>query len=198
MLVLGVPAGILTMVLGAPIVAPVVGWAVACAAYVVATWAAVRGLDAGATREHALAEDPSRGITETALLLATVVSLAAVGVMLTTAGESDLTNRVYGVLAVASVAGSWLLIHTLYTLRYAAAYYGGDHAGGISFNTDEPPRYVDFAYTSFTVGMTYQIADTNLESSDLRSLALRHAVLSYLFGTVIVVTAINLALSLVG
>lgn len=196
MLVTGVPAGVLTAVTGAPTVAPVVGWGVACAAYVVSVWLVVRRLDADGTRDHALAEDPSRQFSETTLLLATVVSLAAV-VTLLLAGDGDRVNRVYAGLALLSVAFSWLLIHTVFMLRYAAAYYGGDRAGGIDFNATEPPRYVDFAYVAFTVGMTYQIADTDLQSSELRSVALRHALLSYLFGTVIVVTAINLALSLV-
>lgn len=195
MVVTGVPAAVVTAATGAPTVAPVLGWGVACAAYVASVWFVVRSLDAEGTRSHALSEDPSRQFSETSLLLATVVSLAAV-VTLLLAGDSERLNRVYAALALLSVAFSWLLIHTIFMLRYAAAYYG-DRAGGIDFNSSEPPRYGDFAYVAFTVGMTYQIADTDLQSSALRSVALRHALLSYLFGTVIVVTAINLALSLV-
>lgn len=196
MIATGVPVGVVTAATGAPAVAPVVGWGAACAAYVLSVWLVVHRLDADGTRDHALTEDPSRQFSETTLLLATLVSLVAV-VILLLAGDSDRVSRLYAGLALASVAFSWLLIHTIFVLRYAASYYGGDRAGGIDFNTTEPPRYVDFAYVAFTVGMTYQIADTDLQSSELRSIALRHGLLSYLFGTVIVVTAINLALSLV-
>jgi uncharacterized membrane protein len=98
-------------------------------------------------------------------------------------------------VAVVSVALSWGLIHTLFTLRYASLYYW-DQEGGIDFNQDEPPRYSDFAYLAFTLGMTFQVSDTNLQSNDIRATALRHGLLSYVFGSVILATLINLIVGL--
>ncbi|HXL15932.1 MAG TPA: DUF1345 domain-containing protein, partial [Streptosporangiaceae bacterium] len=64
--------------------------------------------------------------------------------------------------------------------------------GGVDFNQDEQPCYRDFAYLALTVGMTFQVSDTNLRTTAIRATALRHALLSYLFGTVILAATINL------
>ena len=86
-------------------------------------------------------------------------------------------------------------MHTVYTLQYARLYYS-DEPGGIDFNQAAPPRYADFAYLSLTMGMTFQVSDTDLQTSTIRATALRQALLSYLFGVVIVATTINLIASL--
>jgi uncharacterized membrane protein len=44
--------------------------------------------------------------------------------------------------------------------------------------------------------MTFQIADTDLRSSAIRVTVLRHALLSYLFGAVILAAAINLVVGI--
>jgi uncharacterized membrane protein len=44
--------------------------------------------------------------------------------------------------------------------------------------------------------MTYQVSDTPLTSKILRRTALRHTLLSYLFGVVIVATTINVVAGL--
>ncbi|MDR6438371.1 putative membrane protein [Paenarthrobacter nicotinovorans] len=96
---------------------------------------------------------------------------------------------------------SWMLVQTLFTLRYAELYYSRDaHAGGsvggISFNQDRPPQYTDFAYLATSLGMTYQVSDTNLGNHSIRLEALKHSLLSYLFGTVILAVTINLVIGL--
>jgi len=40
--------------------------------------------------------------------------------------------------------------------------------------------------------MTFQVSDTDLTSKAMRRLALRHALLSYMFGALIIATTINL------
>jgi len=65
-------------------------------------------------------------------------------------------------------------------LRHALLYYTGSD-GGINFNQDDPPRYTDFAYLAFTVGMTFQVSATDLKTHLIRATALRHALLSYLW-----------------
>ena len=61
----------------------------------------------------------------------------------------------------------------------------------VDFNADELPDYLDFAYLAFTIGMTYQVSDTALHTKPMRRMALRHALLSYVFGTAIIAVAIN-------
>lgn len=55
-----------------------------------------------------------------------------------------------------------------------------------------PPDDRDFAYVALTLGMTFQVSDTELQNSDIRATALRHALLSYVFGAVILAAAVNL------
>jgi uncharacterized membrane protein len=90
---------------------------------------------------------------------------------------------------------SWVAIHTVFTLRYAQLYYSGA-PGGIDFNQPEPPAYVDFAYLAFTIGMAFQVSDTGLQTRKIRATVLRQALLSYVFGVVIVAMTINLTMEL--
>jgi len=116
--------------------------------------------------------------------------LGAVAVLLVQAANSSGIAEILQVgLGVVSVVASWAVVHTIFALRYARIYYS--HKGGIDFNSDQPPQYSDFAYLAFTIGMTFQVSDTAFIIPELRRIALRHALLSYLFGTVIVATTIN-------
>ena len=51
-------------------------------------------------------------------------------------------------------------------------------------------------YVALTLGMTYQVSDTTLTDKSIRMTALRHAFLSFLFGTGVVATAINIVAGL--
>jgi uncharacterized membrane protein len=174
----------------------VIVWAVSAAGFSGWTWTSIWAMDASDTRRHATREDPSRATTDLFLLAATLVSLVDVGYVLVRASHSHGSTRPWlAGLALVSVALSWLVVHTLFTLRYARVYYGGT-PGGIDFNQEEPPRYGDFAYLAMSIGMTYQVSDTDLTSHPMRVTALRHALLSFMFGTVILGTTINLIVSL--
>ena len=175
--------------------AATVGWAVAALVYTGSVWAATLRFDAAQTRAHASREDPERGVGDTLVLLLSVASLVSVGFVLVAASDASGTTRAaIAGLAVVSVALSWVLLHTLYALRYASLYYAA--GAGIDFNQREDPRYTDFAYLSFTLGMTYQVADTSITTHTIRSAALGHALLSFLFGSVILATTINLVAGL--
>ncbi len=90
---------------------------------------------------------------------------------------------------------SWAAVHTVFTLRYASLYHL--EGGGIDFTEgDRLPDYRDFAYVAFTIGMTFQVSDTDLTSFTIRRTALRHALLAYLFGIVIVAITINVVAGL--
>ncbi|MGA0568578.1 DUF1345 domain-containing protein [Rathayibacter sp. KR2-224] len=196
MALVGVVAGVASALLGAQADAPAIGWDAACITYVVWAWVSVRRLDDDQTRKHATREDPSRASADILLIIASIVSLGAIGVSLVTASSGNSVDKALApALAVVSVGLSWLLIHTLFTLRYARLYYTHPD-GGIDFNMDEPPHYIDFAYLAFTVGMTFQVSDTNLHSREIRAAVLKHMLLSYLFGSVIVATTVNLVAGL--
>jgi uncharacterized membrane protein len=171
-------------------------WGAAGLAIVVAVWLRIRRMDASETRAHAQAEDFSRPAADLAVLSACAASLVAIGFTLVRAGDHSGTDKaLLIVLAVVVVAISWATVHTVYTVTYGDLYYGSP-VGGIDFNKDEPPDYRDFAYLAFTIGMTYQVSDTSLTEKRLRRVALRHAMLSFVFGTVILALAINTVASL--
>ena len=99
-------------------------------------------------------------------------------------------------LALLSVSLSWIVVHTVYALRYAHLFYTGD--GGIDFPGTKAPGYGDFAYLSLTIGMTFQVSDTDVSSHDVRMTVLRHALLSYLFGFAVIALTINVVAGLIG
>lgn len=196
MLAAGLAAGVIAAFTIGAEYAPTVGWAVACCVFLVWVWALVGRLDEKATKARAILEDPTRGIAELLTVIASVASLAAVGILIVSAKDAKGAAEVgVPILAVVSVGLSWALVHTLFTLRYARLYYTGP-PGGVDFNQDELPTYLDFAYLSFTLGMTYQVSDTDLKNRAVRHTALRQALLSYLFGAVILASVVNLVAGL--
>lgn len=196
--IIGICAAAVAAVTGWAPLAPLIGWDVAALTYLAWTWHRVGRLDAHATEKHATRVDPTRAGADLLLLFASVASLVAVGFVIARAGQATGVDKaLQAALGTASVVVSWLVVHTVYMLRYATLYHG-DADRGVNFNQAEPPRYMDFAYLAFTLGMTFQVSDTNLTNSVIRANALRHALLSYLYGTVIIATAINLAVGLSG
>jgi uncharacterized membrane protein len=175
--------------------APLIAWDTAALTYMATTWRRILKFDAGLVKKHALREDPSRPVADVVLVVASIVSLAAVGLVLSTDQNAGAGQVIQPVLSVLSVVVSWLMIHTVYALRYAEMYYRSPQ-GGVDFSDTTDPTYLDFAYLAFTLGMTYQVSDTSLKTRAFRAIALKHTLLSYLFGTVIVATTINLVAGL--
>ncbi len=104
-------------------------------------------------------------------------------------------------LTLLAVLSSWALVHTVFGLHYAHSFYGDvdgskQSAGGLQFPGESKPDYLDFAYFSFVVGMTFQVSDVQITSRNLRKLALVHAILAFGFNTVILALTINTVTSL--
>lgn len=180
--------------------APLVGWDVVAAVLVGSTWAIVLPMDPERTARYAVREEPGRAAADMLLIGASVASLLGVGFVIAAGGSAHgIRGAFLLALAVFTVVLSWSVVHTMFTLRYARLYYTGAD-GGIEFNGDpnDPPDYGDFAYVAFTLGMTFQVSDTNLTSKAMRRAALRHALLSYLFGVIIIAVMINLVVNVAG
>jgi uncharacterized membrane protein len=170
---------------------------VASLVFVVWVWISVRGANATATARIARTEDASPVAAESVLIGAGAASLLAVAFTLAQAGAAGAPTRgLLTALAVASVALAWIAVHTVHVLRYARLYYSRPE-GGIDFH-GEVPDYGDFAYLALTIGMTFQVSDTDLVVKRVRRVALHHALLSYLFGTVIVAITVSTVASLLG
>jgi uncharacterized membrane protein len=193
MVVAAAASAVVVALLGEWPYAALVGWDVAALVFTASVWATMVRMDAADTAAHATREDPGRAQTDLVVLLASVASLAAVGFVLVRASSATGTGQDLLVgLGVLSVVLSWFAVHTLFALRYARLYHAG-RPGGIDFNQgDLPPRYLDFGYLALTIGMTFQVSDTDLRTSAIRATALRQALLAYLFGAVILGATINL------
>lgn len=178
--------------------APAVGWIVAAGIYLVVTWWLLLPMDADTTiaHVHKRHRDGNPRLSHSIVMIASLAALAGVGYLLvaTSGAERHLGEALIGVL---SVIASWFAIHTAFTMRYALIYYTDDSPEPISYHQQSyRPCYKDFAYLAFTVGMTYQVSDTDLASPRMRGSVLGQALVSFLLGAVVLASTINLVLEL--
>ena len=195
-LVVGLAIGAIAAVFLPWQAAALLGWDGAALLFAAKVWATVLPMNPSQCSDHAVKEDQSRALADSVVLVAAVANLAAVGLILIKAANATGGTKAYLLtIGVVSVVLAWGVVHTIFTLRYARIYYGNPD-GGIDFNEKAAPDYSDFAYLAFTIGMTFQVSDTDLTSKAMRHAALRHALISYLFGAVIIGLIINVVASL--
>jgi uncharacterized membrane protein len=174
------------------------GWVIACILYLAMVWFRVRRMTGSETRDHATREDPGRAGAEALTTVALIVGMALVIVILAFAhGSNGIAKVGVPILGLLAIAATWFLVQTVFMLRYARLYYS-DTPGGIDFNEQEHPNYSDFAYVAFTLGMTYQVSDTNLSTRAIRHEALRQSLISYFFGAFILAATVNIVAGLAG
>lgn len=163
--------------------------------FVVSGWWVLWPMDSEATHRNARREEFRPVVEELAVVSTAVCALGAIGTLLV----SDRSGRSQAAAAVAlmGVFMAWAALQLMYAARYAFIYYTAPE-GGIDFNNKDRPRYIDFLYFSYNLGMTYQVSDTDVSSSVLRSVILRHCLLSYVFGTSTLATAVNLVVGIFG
>ena len=168
-----------------------IGWIALTSTLLVWIWVENIGCDAADTQARSTAEDNSRVTAVAVMVTASVVSLVGVGFALAKARRVGLPMEVaLTVVAVLSVLLAWFVVHTMFTLRYAHQYYNAP-VGGIEFPGGSNPDYRDFAYFAFTIGVAFAVSDAAVTSQAVRRITLRHSMVSYLFGTVIVGLTIN-------
>lgn len=195
-LAVGAVAGVIAAFLAPWQAVPLLVWVAASLTWAASVWMSISPMDAVSTSRNATMEDPHGPPADALLLSASVASLGAVVLGVLKAAHAHGSEKVLLLTAgITAIVASWAVVHTVFTLRYAALYYKGPD-GGVNFNEDDKPCYLDFAYMAFTVGMTYQVSDTNLTTKEIRHTALRHALMSYLLGTVIIAATINVAAGL--
>jgi uncharacterized membrane protein len=176
-------------------VASLIGWSAAAAVFITSVWLSVGRMDGEATAAFATREDDSRATADLILISASAASLLGVALTLLKASGESASSRVFiSAIGTMSVILSWGAVHIVFMLRYARLYFA--NGGGIDFNDEQIPTYLDFAYVAFTIGMTYQVSDTAVTVRDIRSTAFRHALLSYVFGTGVVAMLINVVAGL--
>lgn len=175
------------------------GWDAAGLTLLALAWWRIFRDDAVQTRKHAAKEDPGRSLVWAIVLVASAASLFAAGFVMRrahTIAPSESAFSILVALCLTAVASAWALTHTAYTLRYAHLYYRDDEEGegGLDFPGKLDPTGVDFAYFSFTLGMCFQTSDVAVTSRNIRRAVLAHALLSFLYNTVVLALAFNLVL----
>ncbi len=193
----GAVAGIVAALAVAPRLAPLVAWCTAGLIALVWAWRLCWPLDAAGTERLAREESVSH-VTDDAIITACLASIAAVVVALTQSSNQtgDAASVALVILGVLGTMMAWALVNTVYAFKYARMYFVDHSEGGFDFNQESPPTYSDFAYLAFTIGTSYTVADIEPSSSDIIRKALPHALLSYLFGTVLIAVSINLVTDL--
>lgn len=181
-----------------------IGWDSYCLWFLSLSALTFSKLKADQLRLLAKRQDASRGIVSLIVILACVTSIVAILDLESHRSAWILPRGLVTFIYLFGVFASWLLLHTVYTYRYAHIYYG-DHprdpnqeAGGLEIPGNCQPGYMDFAYFSFVIGMTFQVSDIVITSPRIRKMALFHAFLSFLFNTVIVALTINEVVNLQG
>ena len=151
-------------------------------------------------RTRAQMQDVSRTVIFIFVVLAACAGLFAVGFLFfSNKGVQRPHFILHLLMSLVAVVSSWMLVHTVFGLRYAHTFYGDpdgptgaqQHAGGLEFPGCRSPNYLDFAYFSFVIGMTFQVSDVQITSREIRQLVLLHGMLSFGFNTVILAMTIN-------
>jgi uncharacterized membrane protein len=173
----------------------VAGWNATALIIVLTIWPVIIRADSSLAPQLAARQDETERAARVLLVGASIASLLGAGYALHLAGREHGAPRVPLIgVAVVTVVLSWIVINTVYTLRYADQHFRSE-PGGIEFGAEDGrqrPGYSDFAYVAFTIGMCYQVSDTTLRDPGVRRTALAHALLSYVFGVVIIAGSVNL------
>ncbi|WP_379015548.1 DUF1345 domain-containing protein [Parasediminibacterium paludis] len=131
------------------------------------------------------------------VLVAICFSLFGTLLLLNSKAESTFNKIFHTAVSLSPIVLSWILLHTIFAIRYAHLYHDhnklntGSRIGGIDFPTKEKPDYIDFAYFSFVIGMTFQVSDVVVSSRVIRRFVLMHSLISFVFNTIIVALTIN-------
>jgi uncharacterized membrane protein len=177
----------------------VAAWDLSATVMATLAWRIISSTGIEETRKHAAEDDPGRRAVGGLIILASGFSLLATAVVLRQARTVPPEVRDWFVLLCAlAVVSAWLLTHIAYALRYAHLYYRDDDEGegGLVFPGDARPAYLEFAYFSFTIGMCFQVSDVGISSRQIRRAVLGHSLLSFLYNTAILATAVNLAVGI--
>lgn len=189
--VIGVAAGAASALFLDGLLVVLVGACAVSLAYVVMAVSVLWPMSAERTGENSVREDIQPIVQEALVVALSLVNLLTIMVILVRGGtEARTTGAVLGLLGILL---TWAMLHLMYGARYAHEYYKKP-TGGIDFNTQDAPRYVDFLYFSFNLGMTFQVSDNNVVTTGLRAIILRHCLLSYIFSTVILAATVNVVL----
>lgn len=177
-------------------------WDAFCLCLLILYWIIFYTTKPAQIRVLASKEDPSRAVIFFITLISTTASMLAVILLLTAEKQSADLKIIHLVVSITGSIFSWSLVHTAFAVRYAHLFYDDDddntskHAGGLNFPKEDKPDFIDFAYFSFVIGMTFQVSDVEISSRRIRRLALWHGLISFAYNVVIIALTINIVAGL--
>jgi uncharacterized membrane protein len=198
--VLSLAAGVAVLLVLVPFDVPwggraMVAWDASAACLLIQTWLRLSSCDAANTELRAADDDPGRRAVFVLAILSSLFGFFGSTLLLRLASAHSASD-VWLIPALLSVALSWLVTHTEYTLRYAHLFYRGEQNGGLMFPDTKRPDDLDFAYYAFTIGMCFQVSDVQISSREIRRVTLLHSMISFAFNTTILALTINIAAQL--
>ena len=205
-IVIGLIVSVILVTAGLQILSGVlIGWDMFCISLIILSWLTFIYTESAELNQQAKKQDESRYSTFLIVLFSVLVSLVGIIFIMNNKDENLVHKQLNTVISMSGVALSWLLLHTTFTLRYAHLYYvqslsaENDQKGGIDFpGGNKKPDYLDFAYFSFVIGMTFQVSDVQISSSKIRKVALLHGLIAFVFNTIILALTISILANLSG
>lgn len=175
----------------------ILGWDTFCISMIAISWTLFFSTSDEDLSTVVAKQDDGVKTTFAIVLVAVCFSLFGALVLLIDKEESMLNKIVHTIISLSPVLFSWILLHTMFAIRYAHLYH--DHkkykneskVDGLEFPPETKPDYIDFAYFSFVIGMTFQVSDISVNSRTMRRYVLMHSIISFVFNTIIVALTIN-------
>jgi uncharacterized membrane protein len=189
----GITAAVIPGQVGGPL-RTVAAWNVGAVVLLVLVWKIILRASPEETARRAAAEDVGRSFVWAVVVLGSTISIFAATVALRNArAMAPQAEHELALLCLLAVVTAWVLCHTTYTVRYAHLYYRDDgDLGGLGFPGTEMPCLLDFAYYAFTIGMCFQVSDVTVTQHRMRQATLGHALLSFVFNTIVLALALSL------
>ena len=172
-------------------------WCAFAFSYVITSWIVMFTRKVEQIKKMAKEEDGSKTFVIIFTIVASIAAMVTVLLMVISSGNSEKNELLTVLVCFFSVMLSWILVHTILTFHYAHVYYDDDasgknpNRGGLNFPEDDAPNYLDFAYFSFVIGMTFQVSDVEVTDKKIRRLVLLHGLISFLLNTFVVAITVN-------
>ncbi len=205
--VLGVVAGLIASRQGAPLgAAGLIGWNVAAVLFLVPTGRILLFDGPTEVRNRAGREDENRAVMMSIILTAVVTSLGGIVMALhdSKAGHGGSAHPAWVLaISISTLVFNWLIVQSLFALHYAHRYFGdrdddGSADAGLEFKGDKPNTYRDFVYVAICMGATCQVSDFSVTSARFRNLISVHAIIAFVFNTMVLALGINIIGNLMG
>lgn len=176
-----------------------IAWDAGVATFLLPTFVRLtRARSVTAIRARAAALDQAG---EAVLPLSLLAAGASVFVIVFMAASGGKPTAGAAVLTVTTIALSWLFVQMIFALHYAHEFYAPAAKGkgdrqGLMFPGEADADYWDFLHFALIIGVANQTADVQISSQRLRRIATVHSIVAWLFNTVILALAVNLAVNL--